>query len=129
MSNYFDYGVKNDWFDNFIKTMQDAKAQGLIRDDSERSAIVNPKGVQRVLDAYELLNKATTGVDVHVTYDLYKPTKRYGRVIVKGNVVDFRDTDALIKVILMCRSFSFYPENTGKTVWIFDFDDIAKYID
>ena len=129
MQNYFAYNSEQDWFDSFIETMKNAKEQGLIRDDAERNAMVNPRGVQKVLDAYGLLKQATTGVDVSVTYDLHNPTKQYGRVTVKGDVVDFCDTDALIEVMLMCRSFSVYPEITGKIVWIFDFDDVARYMD
>ena len=129
MQNYFDYNSEQDWFDSFIETMKNAKEQGLIRDDADRNAMVNPRGVQKVLDAYGLLKQATTGVDVSVRYDLHKPTKQYGRVTVKGDVVDFCDNDALIEVMRMCRSFSVYPEITGKIVWIFDFDDVARYMD
>lgn len=114
----------DEMLDNIIISVAEQAAA-----EDNRTSIINPYQINRVVYTYRILKYLTRGTKAKVTYTLHEPYKSMGVVSIVGSDLMFRNTEWFIKAIEFASNFNVYPKTDGTVQIDFTFHGLTKAID
>lgn len=98
----------------------------IMKEQESYRHVVNKGRVDTLLKTYDDLNQMFCGTDVCVEYNLFKPFKWCGSVVVKGKDICVNQIAKFIKATYNSDTVDIYPRTDGKVQIDFGFLGLAK---